>query len=137
MAAGPTPQFGRERSSACWRAEMSVKWNGTLVIQLPRSSRRVGVKIRRENGFELFGPGSHPVLRGTAMRPTQHLGYLWTLGYIPRLGTYPGREVPNPPLVGTCREDADLALVMQDVLGLTKVNFSACDPPPLPFRHYI
>lgn len=139
------------------------EWDGFRAA-VPAATKLVGVKIRRANGFKLFGPGSHPVLRGTAMRLTDRMGYLWTLGYVPRLGTYPGREVPNPLLVDICREDADLALVMQDVLGLTKVNFNACiygdglpvtlrfaervgdvltaipadrDPPPLPFRHYI
>jgi hypothetical protein len=85
------------------------------------------------------------------------------MGYIPRLRTYPGREVPNPLSIEICRGDADLGVVMRDVMGLTKVNFNACifadglpvtlrfanavgeiltaaprtDGPPLPFRHYI
>jgi hypothetical protein len=34
--------------------------------------------------------------------------------------------VPNPLLVEIHRGEADLALVMTDVLGLTKINFNAC-----------
>jgi hypothetical protein len=71
--------------------------------------------------------------------------------------------VPNPLLVEIHRGEADIELVMTDVLGLTKINFNACvfadglpvtlkfadavgdiltaapvgDLPPLPFRHYI
>ena len=85
------------------------------------------------------------------------------MGYIPRLQTYPGREVPNPLSIEICRGDAELGTVMKDVMGLTKVNFNACifadglpvtlrfanavgeiltagprkEGPPLPFRHYI
>jgi hypothetical protein len=33
------------------------------------------------------------VLRGTAVVTSASSGYLWTRGYIPRLRTYPGREV--------------------------------------------
>ena len=93
----------------------------------------------------------------------ERLGYLWTLGFVPELQTYAGREVPNPLVVEITRGTADLAVVMQDVLGLTKLNFNACiygdglpvtlrfasdvgeiltaaplgDLPPLPFKHYI
>jgi len=52
--------------------------------------------------------------------------YLWTKGFVPRLATYPGWEVPNPLLVEIHRGEADLRRVMTDVLGLTKINFNAC-----------
>ncbi len=139
------------------------EWKG-FEDALPPKTKLVGVKIRQEKGMKLFGPGRHPVLRGTAMQLTFRKGYLWTLGYIPRLATYPGREVPNPLTVEVCRGEADLQGVMRDVLALTKVNFNACiygdglpvtlrfanrvgdvltaippdrKTPPLPFRHYI
>lgn len=139
------------------------EWSGFREA-VPAGTKLVGIKIRRAGGLKLFGPGSHPVLRGTAMQVTPRKGYLWTLGYVPRLSTYPGREVPNPLLVDVCRGDANLGTVMRDVLGLTKVNFNACiygdglpvtirfadrvgdvltaippdrNTPPLPFRHYI
>jgi hypothetical protein len=85
------------------------------------------------------------------------------MGFMPEVNTYPGREVPNPLSVEVCRGDADLRVVLDDIMGLTKVNFNACiyadglpvtlrfadavgeiltagpntDGPPLPFRHYI
>ena len=94
---------------------------------------------------------------------TERLGYLWTNGFVPRLGTYTGWEVPRALSIEICRGEADLALVMADIMGLTKVNFNSCifgdgfpvtlrfadavgeiltaapipDLPPLPFRHYI
>lgn len=82
----------------------------------------------------------------------------------PRLQTYPGREVPNPLFIEVCRGQADLEMVMRDIMGLTKVNFNRCEyadghpvtlrfadhvgeiltatpeaheKPPLPFKHYI
>jgi hypothetical protein len=104
-----------------------------------------------------------PVLRGTAYRISRRRALLWTMGYIPRLQTYPGREVPNPLSVEICRGEADLDVILRDIMELTKVNFNACifadglpvtlrfadavgeiltaapptDGPPLPFRHYI
>ena len=79
--------------------------------------------------------------------------YLWTVGFVPRLQTYTGKEAPNP-LFGFCKT----------VHALTKLNYNACifadgepvtlkfadrvgeiltagpigtDTPPLPFKFYI
>ena len=139
------------------------EWGGFQEAVSSRTSL-VGVRIRDDQTLKLFGPGKEPVLRGTAFLQTRRKGYLWTRGYIPRLQTYQGREVPNPLFVEICRGKADLEQVMRDIMGLTKVNFNRCEygdgypvtlrfadhvgeiltatpdaheKPPLPFKHYI
>lgn len=139
------------------------EWEG-FQSEAPEGTNIVGVRIRDDNTFKLYGPGSCPILRGTAFLQSKRKGYLWTRGYVPRLQTYAGREVPNPLSVEICRGYADLEQVMRDIMGLTKVNFNACiyadgrpvtlrfadrvgeiltatptaqDLPPLPFKHYI
>ena len=124
----------------------------------------VGVRIRSSLSIKLFRPGKHPILRGSALRLSSRAGFLWTRGFIPYLGTYPGRETPNPLRIDLLRGDADLLTVMADVMALTKLNFNACiygdglpvtlrfadavgeiltagptpgNQPPLPFKHYI
>jgi hypothetical protein len=100
-----------------------------------------------------------------ALPVDDHMGYLWTRGLVPRLRTYVGKEVPNPQIIKICRGDADIKVVLQDILGLTKLNYNACrfadgepvtlkfadavgeiltsgpvargDVPPLPFKHYV
>ena len=93
----------------------------------------------------------------------ERTGYLWTKGFIPRLQTYPGWEVPWPLYVDVCRGEADISVVLQDILALTKLNYNTCiygdgipvtlrfadavgeiltvGPlevvPPLAFKHYI
>lgn len=62
---------------------------------------------------------------------------MWTIGFVPDLQTYPGREAPNPLSIEVTKGDADLTQVMQDVLGLTKLNFNACiygDGTPVTLR---
>ena len=123
----------------------------------------VGVRIAPSKGLKLYTRREMPVLRGTALRITDRRAFLWTKGFIPRLRTYPGWEVPNPLVVDVNKGNADLRTVMEDVMCLTKVNFNSCvfsdglpvtlkfadavgeiltaapvgDLPPLPFRHYI
>ena len=138
------------------------EWDGFKSV-VPRTTNLVGVRIRPSNEMKLYRLSKMPVLRGTAYLSTRRTGYLWTKGYIPRLDTYPGWEVPNPLLIHIHRGDADLLTVMTDVMGLTKINYNTCrfadgqpvtlkfadavgeiltaapvpDLPPLPFRHYI
>jgi len=138
------------------------EWEG-FCSAVPATTRLVGVRIRSTTELKLFRLGKKPVLRGTAFLASERQGYLWTKGFVPRLATYPGWEVPNPLLIEVHRGQADLKLVMTDVMGLTKINFNACvfadglpvtlkfadavgeiltaapvgDLPPLPFRHYI
>jgi hypothetical protein len=79
------------------------------------------------------------------------------------LRTYPGLEVPNLLLIVVSRGNANIEIVLQDILALTTLNDNACiyadgmpvtlkfanavgeiltagpimATPPLPFKHYI
>jgi hypothetical protein len=138
------------------------EWAG-FSSTVPEGTALVGVRIRRQSEIKLFRYGSRPVLRGTAIIASARKGYLWTTGYIPRLDTYPGREVPNPLTVDIVRGEADIEQVLSDLLGLTKLNFNTAGfsdglpvtlrfadlvgeiltagptgaVPPLPFKFYI
>ena len=139
-----------------WKAFLAAAGTDTNVV---------AVQIQEEYDFKLYRAGKNPVLRGTAICVDENLAYLWTRGLTPRLRTYVGREVPNPQSIKICRGKADIAVVLNDVLGLTKLNYNACrfgdgepvtlkfadavgeiltagpvfeqDVPPLPFKHYV
>lgn len=140
------------------------EWEGFLDAVNDKSSL-VGIRIRSVSELKLYAQGKLPILRGTYLQETDKRAFLWTRGYIPRLQTYPGREVPNPLSVEIVRGEADLTDVLRDILALTKVNYNACiyadglpvtlrfadlvgeiltaapsdisDGAPLPFKHYI
>ncbi|KAA0252810.1 MAG: hypothetical protein EDX89_16685 [Acidobacteria bacterium] len=138
------------------------EWKG-FSGAVPQGTNVVGVRIQRTGSFRLFRQKKHPVLRGLMYAETPHTAYLWTSGYTPRLKTYPGREVPKPLLVDVHRGEADIKVVCQDVLALTKLNYNSCrfadgipvtlrfadaigeiltagpttEQPPLPFKFYI
>ena len=140
-----------------------TEWNG-FSEGVPESTNIVAIRIRHENQFKLYGSGVNPLVRGMFLKLHDKKGYLWTKGFVPRLGTYQGREVPNPLSIEISYGESDIKQVMQDILGLTKVNFNRCDfadgepvtlrfadqvgeiltasptahdLPPLPFKHYI
>lgn len=112
------------------------EWAG-FASAVPQSTTLVGVQIRDNADVKLFRYGANAVLRGTAVITSESTGYLWTRGYIPRLRTYPGREVPNPLSIEIRRGSADIEQVMKDVMSLTKLNFNAaeyCDGLPVTLR---
>jgi hypothetical protein len=140
------------------------EWAG-FESSVPPETELVGVRIKQQDDIRLFRPSaSTPVLRGTALVVDRRNGFLWTRGYVPRLAAYQGFETPKPLTIEITHGDGDIAQVLEDVLGLTKVNYNACDfasalpvtlkfadrvgeilmasphtvsAPPLPFRHYI
>lgn len=102
------------------------EWNGFLSAA-PLTTNVSGIRIRRDSSIKLFrAEGGTPVLRGTSLIHDDQRAHLWTLGYVPRLQTYTGWEVPNPLEIIVSRGDADIRQVCADVLALTKLNFNAC-----------
>lgn len=139
------------------------EWAG-FSSTVPDETKLVGIRIRRQNEIKLFRYGAKPVLRGTAMiSASNRMAYLWTVGFIPRLDTYPGREVPNPLTIDIVKGDSDIEQVLSDLMALTKLNFNSAgfsdglpvtlrfadlvgeiltagpsgDAAPLPFKFYI
>jgi hypothetical protein len=129
------------------------------------STRVVGVTIKYADAFRLYRRDSDlPVLRGLGLLRDEKHGFLATSGFVPRLQTYYGSEVPVPISITINRGEADIQTVMGDILALTKLNYNSCrhsdglpvtlkfadavgeilvsgpqkqQDPPLPFRHYI
>jgi hypothetical protein len=100
------------------------EWAG-FSSTVPADTKLVGVRIRRQSEIKLFRYGKKPVLRGTAILVSDRLAYLWTTGFTPRLETYPGREVPNPLTVDIVKGEAEIGVVLSDLMALTKLNFNS------------
>jgi hypothetical protein len=139
------------------------EWAGFVEV-CPKTTRLCAIRITDgHRDLKLYRPGNYPVMRGTAVNLSPRSGLLWTTGYIPDLRTYIGMETPNPIHIEVSRGDIDLAVVFNDIMGLTKMNFNSChfndrlpvtirfanaigdiltaapqeDVPPLPFCYYI
>jgi hypothetical protein len=101
------------------------EWRG-LTGGAPRTTEVVGVRIRHAEDLRIYRPGTKALLRGLAYQRDQRTAFLWAQGFIPRLWTYPGREVPKGLLIDVCRGRAEMRTVLRDVLALTKLNYNAC-----------
>lgn len=81
----------------------------------------------RSRGLQLYRPGDYPPLRGTYVKfdPTNLL--LYTRGYVPYLGTYPGPRSPQPLEIAEHYGDSSWRTVVAEILALTKMNWNSAD----------
>src|SRR5690606_4111367 len=89
-------------------------------------SRIIGVRIRDDRNFKMHRDYSYCVPRGTALIQNENKAYLWTRGFIPRLQTQLGLEVPNSLSIEIIKGRSDIEKVCKDVLALTKLNYNTC-----------
>lgn len=80
----------------------------------------------RQTGVRLFREGKYPPLRGTflAIEDAQH--FLFTMGYVPFLETYPGSYVPEPWQITDHYGSSSPKDLFREVLALTKMNVNNC-----------
>jgi hypothetical protein len=75
--------------------------------------------------LRLLRYGVYPPTVGTVCTINNARTFLFTTGFMPELGTYPGPHVPQPFEVQSIGEDASEAA--QDVLNLTRMNWNTAD----------
>lgn len=112
------------------------EWSGFIEASEGKS-KIIGVRIKEENTFKLYRDYSYCVPRGTALLVDYKFAYLWTKGFIPRIQTQLGLEVPNPISVEIIRGESDIETVCKDILALTKLNYNSCiyaDGSPVTLR---
>ena len=68
----------------------------------------------------------YPILRGTSFG-WETKWVLFTTGFIPSLGTYPGSTIPMPLMVETYRLDSTPYQVCKDIMALTKLDWNTAD----------
>ena len=74
----------------------------------------------------LFREGQYPPVRGTYFRIEDDHHFLYTMGYIPYLETYPGSHVPEPWQILERHGSSSPKDLFREVLELTKMNVNNC-----------
>lgn len=104
------------------KRKAKTQLNGIL-IKDTRSDNRRKLKLFKETYKQ---KNNYGVMRGLGWIINDESGYLFTRGFIPRLGTTNHLETANPLYIEVNRGSANIETVMQDVLALTKLNYNAC-----------
>lgn len=78
-----------------------------------------------DRGLRFFRAGKEPPLRGTIVQRGTSNCLLYTRGYVPYLGTYPGMRVPCPIEIVEHYGAASLTQICQEILALTKMDWNS------------
>lgn len=86
--------------------------------------------------------GYHPPLRGTMIELPDNSVLLYTSGYVPFLGVYPGPHVPLPLVISEHHGETQMEIIGKEILALTRLNwnsgkFYAREPITLMFSRHI
>lgn len=102
----------------------------------PPGVNLTAIRVRQDrNGLRLYRydehpnvsrRGMHPVQRGIFWQRSKRFGLLFTTGFKQRIATYDGWEIPVPLAITIQHGEADIVQVARDILGLTKLNYNAC-----------
>jgi hypothetical protein len=76
--------------------------------------------------FRLLRFGAYPVTIGTVCTVNAHRTYLYTTGFMPSLGTYPGPHIPEPFEV-RCFGDDQPEESVKDIFALSRMNWNTAD----------
>lgn len=104
----------------------SEEWAG-VVEGAGDETTVTGVKIWERTSTRVYRTERFPVIRGTVLRSGERDALLWTKGYVPRLQTLTGLEVPKPLHIEVVRGDTPIETVLRDVMALTKLNYNSVD----------
>ncbi len=77
-----------------------------------------------DRNIKLLRWGQQPAQRGTMVKLPDGSVLLYTFGYIPYLGVYPGPRVPSPLEILECHGDVDTESICKEILALTKLNWN-------------
>lgn len=110
-----------------YRASISSEEFLAFRSACPSDVKLVAIRVAADRyGVHLYREGTRPVIRGSFWKINEHMGYLWSSGFKPRLATYDGMETPVPLRIEIQHGEADIMQVATDILGLTKLNYNEC-----------
>jgi hypothetical protein len=78
-----------------------------------------------DRGIRFFRAGQHPPLRGTLIQVARGNSILFTRGFIPYLGEYPGMRVPRPLEIVEHFGSASMSQLAAEILALTKMDWNS------------
>jgi hypothetical protein len=81
-----------------------------------------------------YREGSYPIVRGNVVKVCDSEFFIFTLGYIPQLQTFPKPGIPIPVRVRAANLDSPERKMCKEILSLTRLNWNNadfCDQMPI------
>jgi hypothetical protein len=85
------------------------------------------ITISPSQGHRLLRLGQAPPVRGTAVQIAPRRYLLYTTGFVPYLGAYPGAHVPWPIEILEHHGESSPEIICSEIMSLTKLNWNSCN----------
>lgn len=105
------------KSSNFWDDEL----NGFL--EATKDIKKKDLITISDSDVKFFGSDKYFILRGTLISK-DNTHFLYTTGFVPTLGTYPGMTAPRPLLIRSYHLDSDIKKVCEEILSFTKLDWN-------------
>ena len=87
-----------------------------------------------QSPIDWYREGAYPTVRGNVVKISEDEFYIFTLGYIPQLKTFPKPGIPVPIRVLVANLDSPERKMCKEILSLTRMNWNNadfCDQMPI------
>ena len=98
------------------------------------SVRQVDLLTLTQSPVDWYRDGSYPIVRGTVIKTIGPEFFVFTLGFIPQLSTFPKPGIPRPVRVQVSSLDSPERKMCKEILSLTRLNWNNadfCDQMPI------
>ena len=107
------------KSSKFWDDEFGGFIEGTKNI-----NNKDFISLQTSN-IKFYRTEIHPPLRGCLIHtPEKNIYYLYTIGFVPCLNTYPGLGMPKPIQIDIKIADSPIKKIAQEILAFTKLDWN-------------
>lgn len=87
-----------------------------------------------QSSIDWYREGSYPIVRGNVVKVSESEFFIFTLGYVPQLQTFPKPGIPIPVRVRAANMDSPERKMCKEILSLTRLNWNNadfCDQMPI------
>jgi len=99
----------------------------TTEEETKKDSGKVDLLTIRPSQIDWYREGTYPTVRGNVFKASDSEFFIFTLGYIPQLKTFPKPGIPSPLKVKVANLDSSEHKMCQEILSLTMLNWNNAD----------
>ena len=101
--------------------------SGFLVENETAEIKQIDLLTLTQSPIDFYRDGAYPIVRGTVIKAPRSEFYIFTLGYITQLKTYPKPGIPIPVRVRISNLDSTERKMCKEILSLTRLDWNNAD----------
>ena len=103
-------------------------------MEASKTVKKIDLLTLTQSPISWYRDGGYPIVRGNVVKISEFEFFIFTLGYIPQLQTFPKPGIPIPVRVRAANLDSPERKMCKEILSLTRLNWNNadfCDQMPI------